>query len=50
MKPEDKDKIDIAPELLEQTAVQIEKQVIIHFAVINISSYEYSIRIWPKIY
>lgn len=43
------EKIKIAPELLEQCATQVEKQVIVHCTVTGIPNYN-TVRVWPTIY
>lgn len=43
------EKIDIAPELLEQINTQEEKQVIVHATAIGIPNF-HTIRVWPTIY
>lgn len=43
------EKIDIAPELLEQYNTQVEKQVIVHASTFGIPNF-HCIRVWPTIY
>ena len=43
------EKIEIAPELLEQLQTQVEKQVIVHCTVTGIPNYN-TVRVWPTIY
>ena len=43
------EKIDIAPEILEQINTQEEKQVIVHATAIGIPNF-HTIRVWPTIY
>lgn len=43
------EKIDMAPELLEQINTQEEKQVIVHATAIGIPNV-HTIRVWPTIY
>ncbi len=43
------EKIDIAPEILEQINTQEEKQVIVHATAIGIPNV-HTIRVWPTIY
>lgn len=43
------EKIDIAPELLEQCSILEEKQVIVHCTVTGIPYYN-TFRVWPTIY
>lgn len=43
------EKIDIAPELLEQCCTLEEKQVIVHCTVTGIPNYN-TVRVWPTIY
>ena len=43
------EKIDWAPELLEQINTQEEKQVIVHATAIGITNF-HTIRVWPTIY
>lgn len=45
-----KEKIEIAPELLEQIAVQVEKQVTVHGLINNPAKHELLVRVWPTIY
>ena len=44
-----KEKIDIAPEILEQINTQEEKQVIVHAKAIGIPNL-HTVRVWPTIY
>ena len=44
-----KEKIDIAPEILEQINTQEEKQVIVHATATGIPNL-HTIRVWPTIY
>jgi hypothetical protein len=44
-----KEKIEIAPELLEQINTQVEKQVIVHGIVYASPFQSISIRLWPTI-
>jgi hypothetical protein len=43
------EKIEIAPELLEQVQTQVEKQVIVHCTVTGIPNFN-TVRVWPSIY
>jgi len=45
-----KEKIEIAPGLLEKISTQEEKQVIIHAVVKGFSIGECTVRVWPTIY
>lgn len=45
-----KEKIEIAPELLEQIKTQEEKQVTIHAIVKGFSIGDCTVRVWPTIY
>jgi hypothetical protein len=49
MNPVIEEKIEIAPELLEQLQTQVEKQVIVHCTVTGIPNYN-TVRVWPTIY
>jgi len=44
------EKIEIAPELLAQIAVQEEKQVTVHGIIYGDKNVIYSVRVWPRIY
>ena len=43
------EKIEIAPELLVQGQVQVEKQVVVHCSVTGLPNV-HSVRVWPTIY
>jgi hypothetical protein len=44
------EKIEIAPELLAQSVVQVEKQVIVHCIIYGDKNVIYTVRVWPSIY
>ena len=44
------EKTEIAPELLQQTHVEVEKQVIIHGTIYGDKRIVFNARLWPTIY
>jgi hypothetical protein len=44
------EKVEIAPELLQQIAVEVEKQVTVHGLINNLTTQELLVRVWPTIY